>query len=337
MPCIRCETPSDGRGLWALVDCNNFYASCEQLFRPDLAERVLAWTGLPVSVGAAATKTLAKLANHAAKRGDGIYCLPPGPNPRADELLAAVPASGVWGVGRRLEPKLAARGIRSALDLKNADDAWIRRHFSVTLWRTVLELRGLPCVDENGAPAPRRTVMYSRSFGNRVRGEAPLAEAVAFFTARAAEKLRRSGLLASSLAVHIRTARHGQGLWRDVTRDVSLPAPCADSAVLIKHALTCLRALYAPGYAYAKAGVMLGELARRGALQGDLLQLERLEDEQARGRLMEAMDLLNRRYGRNAVHYAAEGPAEAAWHMRRKRCSPAFTTRWNELPVAHCR
>ena len=216
MPCTRCDPPPSGLGLWALVDCNNFYASCEQLFRPDLADRpvvvlsnndgcvvsrsaaaraagipmgepefrvrgllrargavvfssnyalygdlsrrvmrilegfsprveeysideaflrlagpakdataeaarlrrrVLDWTGLPVSVGAAATKTLAKLANHAAKRGDGVFCLPPGDSRQTDALLAALPATEVWGVGRRLGPKLAARGLRSALEL----------------------------------------------------------------------------------------------------------------------------------------------------------------------------------------------------------------------------
>lgn len=441
MPCTKCDVPGGGHGLWALVDCNNFYASCEQLFRPDLRDRpvvvlsnndgcvvsrsaaakaagipmgepefrvrgllrvqkaavfssnyalygdlsrrvmrileafsprveeysideaflrlagtvddaraearalrrrVLDWTGLPVSVGVASTKTLAKLANHAAKLTDGVYCLPTDRNggsaeARLDEFLAAVPAGEVWGVGRRMAPKLATRGIRSALDLKRADDAWIRRHGSVILWRTVLELRGLPCVDEGNAPVPRRSVLYSRSFGRRVADEASLREAVATFTTRAAEKLRRAGLLTSSLTVHIRTARHGQGPWRDVTRSVTLPAPCADSTVLLKHALACLSALYAPGYAYAKAGVLLSELARRDALQGDLLHLDDQKEEQGRTRLMDALDALNRRYGRDAVRYAAEGPVVAAWHMRRKRCSPAFTTRWDELPVARCR
>lgn len=304
-----------------------------------LGQRILRWTGLPVSIGLAATKTLAKLANHAAKRGDGVFCLPSAPQERnsaADAFLASFPAAEVWGVGRRVAPKLASRGIRSALDLKNADDLWIRRHFGVTLWRTALELRGLPCLDEATSPAPRHTVLYSRSFGCKVTNRETLRQAVVTFTSRAGEKLRRAGLLASMLAVHIRTARHNAGLYRSEAAEIRLPFPTADSAVLIKAALRGLDRLYKSGYAYARAGVMLSELERRDHLQGSLLGLDQTRREHERERLMQTLDAINLRYGRSAVRYAAEGPKRADWHMRRQFLSPAFTTRWDELAVARC-
>lgn len=434
MPCTNSERP-----LWALVDCNNFFASCERLFRPDLEgkpivvlsnndgcivsrsqeakalgipmgepefkararlcehkvqvfssnyalygdisqrvmdtlrslcpqveqysideafvrldgplrvqadevahalrQRVRQWTGMEVSVGVGTTRTLAKLANHLAKQADGLYRLP-GDEEALDALLSRIPVREVWGVGRHVLAKLYAAGITSALHLKKANDLWVRKVLTVTGWRTVLELRGMPCLGEDTAPPPRRTLVSSRSFGKKVFAREGLAQAVAAFTARAAERLRRKGLVAGGIAVHIRTVRRGPGPLYDQTAQTVLPGGTADSLVLIHAAHRALDSIFREGYAYAKAGVMLYHLEAADNRQGSLLALrtERTErDEARRESLMRALDGIRQRYGAQGVHFGAEGPEKADWHMRRQHCSPRVTTVWKELALARCR
>jgi DNA polymerase V len=168
----------------------------------EIRARVLRWTGITVSVGIASTRTLAKLANHIAKKGGGIFWLN-GTDEKHDALFKRIPVSEVWGIGRRRLPLLERFAIRTVFDLKHADDQWVRSRLTVTGWRTVLELRGIPSIDEDGRPTPRRTLVSSRSFGERIYELEQLRQAVATFSARAGERLRREGLTAGGIAVHI--------------------------------------------------------------------------------------------------------------------------------------
>ena len=440
------STSSDSPAtLWALVDCNNFYASCEKLFRPDLADRpvvvlsnndgcivarsaeakalgipmgapefklrarlqelgvvvfssnyalygdisarvtavleqccplvepysideafmrldapqranlpefcrdvrqrVQRWTGITVSVGVGTTRTLAKVATHVAKKHpayEGVFSLVR-PAEAVDRVLARTPVEDVWGVGRRQARRLWAEGIRTALHMKNVDDILLRRMLTITGWRTALELRGIPCLGNDTAPVARKTLMSTRSFARRIHDKAMLAQALSTFAVRAATRLRREGLVASGLSVHIRTARPGQGAANerlyDQTTQCSLPVPTADSQQFINAALDGLERIFVPGFAYAKAGVMLYGLERADTMQGSLLALAAGSDadgDKRRQRLMRSLDDINGRFGRDTVIFGAQGMGHAPWHMRQEHRSPRMTTCWDEIPLAHC-
>jgi DNA polymerase V len=293
----------------------------------EIARRVKRWTGVPVRVGIARTKTLAKAASEAAKQAPDGTCVLAG-DPRA--VLAGLPVEEVWGVGRRTAPRLRRLGLTTALDLRERGLTEARSLFNVTGLRTVYELRGVSCNPLERAPPPRRSITHSRSFGRRVTTEAALREALAAFAARAAEKARKLGLAAGALQVFVTTARHAPGPAFADACTVRLPAATNATPALIAAAARALDRIWREGPAYAKAGVLLLDLAR--APQTDLFDGTGLQADVHR-----ALDAVNRRFGPGTLAFASTGlrpraGAPPAWHGRRDRRSPLFTTRWAELP-----
>jgi DNA polymerase V len=311
-----------------------------------IRERIDRWVGIPCGVGIASTMTLAKLANHIAKtaeRKPGSYpadlaqvCnLAALPAQDLDDVLQATPVDDVWGVGRKIGAQLQAGGVHTVLDLVRMDPATVRRRWSVVLERTVRELQGMPCIDLTDAPEPKKEIACTRSFGSVVTDLPPLIEAVSEFASRAAEKLRKQGSLASQLLVFCHTSpfRDGPRFSKGVT--VPLRRPTADTGELVQAATAGMRRMYEPGYRMAKAGVMLLDLVPGSLVQGEL----DLEDEEIRDRrkLMETIDALNSRYGKGTVHSAATGGSNRSakgWKMRQERCTPQYTTRWEDVPIA---
>ena len=308
--------------------------------------RILRWTGLPCGVGIAPTKTLAKLANHvskAAERRPGSYpaelaqvCnLAALSAQDLDDVMHATPVGEVWGVGRRIGAQLAEAGIRNVLDLAHMDPATVRQRWSVVLERTVRELKGIPCIDLNDAPAPKREIACTRSFGHAVTELAPLVEAVSEFASRAAEKLRKQGSLASQLLVFAHTSPFRPGARFNKSVLAPLRSPTADTGKLVHAAVLGMRRMYEPGYQMARAGVMLLDLVPDSVqLQGEL-ELEE-EDQRDRTSLMTAIDALNTRYGKGTVHTASTGGTHKSkdWGLRQERLTPQYTTRWEDIPVA---
>lgn len=303
----------------------------------EIRERVSRWVGITVSVGIAKTRTLAKLANHIAKKTSyGLFFFN-GTQEQHDEVFRRIPVHEVWGIGNRVAKKLERRNIRTVFDLKEHDDAWIRKELTVAGWRTVLELRGVPCIGEEFQPETiRHTLVSSRSFGVRVTKLEDLKEAVSTFTARAAARLRREGLVAGGILVHIRTARQHVPPVDDTIQE-RFSFPTDDTSVFIRHAGECLEKLYREGIPYAKAGIMLYDLTPRVRLQGNLLSMNRENEDSRRHVLMGAIDSINKKMGRQTIRFAAEGPEKASWHMQRKYKSPQFTTQWDEIAVAFCK
>ena len=300
-----------------------------------MRQQVKQWVGLPVCVGIGSTKTLAKLANHCAKKSlagqDGVCDLNRLTPTQQDELLARLDVNEVWGVGRRLTENLAKRGITTVHELRDADARTIRDSFSVTLERTVQELRGVSCLElEELAPA-KKQIISSRAFGAYVHTLNGLEEAVSLYMARAAEKLRRQHSVAGAVQVFIRTNpfkdEHPQ-YQAGVT--VPLVSPTSDTRRLTHAALLGLKHLYKPGYAYQKAGVMLMELREAGHEQVMLFD-EAVPD---RPKLMDVIDQANSQWGRGTLRLASEG-VEKAWHMKRGNLSPSYTTNWQDLPKVH--
>jgi len=299
-----------------------------------MRDKIFRWTGLPVCVGFAPSKTLAKLANHWAKTQPGFagscdYNALPAAQRQA--LLQATPVNQVWGVGRRLTEKLEALGIRSAADLQAADPAWLGGQFSVVLARTVEELRGVSCLDLEDVAPPRQQIMTSRSFGLPVTELADLRQAVTAYTTRAAEKLRADGQLAGEIQVFIRTSPFKPDAPSySGALQMHLPEPTDDTLRLVKAAGILLQRLYRPGFQYQKAGILLSELQPATLRQGQLFDPA---DSRRRDTLMTVMDQLNRKMGQDTLFLAGAG-IDRSWRMRQGNRSPRYTTHWAEIPVA---
>ena len=312
----------------AFLGLGGFGARLESHART-LRTAVLQWTGIPVSVGIAPTKTLAKLANHAAKKDrkhGGVVLLLD--EAAQDDALSKIELTDLWGVADRLAARLKTIGINTPLDLKRGDSRLIRERLGVVTMRLALELRGVRCLDLERDIPDRKSIMASRSFGRPVTALAELREAVASYTARAAEKLRRQNLATASLMVFIETNRFkAEDAQHYAARPVRLPVATSDSARLIGAALAGLAAIWRDGYRYKKAGVVLLDLHPAASVQEGLFDKK---DDARRVMLMRSVDRLNIRFGRDTVSFAAAG-RRRPWQLRREFVSPCYTTAWDGL------
>lgn len=287
--------------------------------------------GLPVSVGIGPTKTLAKLANHYAKKNKnqtrGVLDLCS--TEAQDEFLPQLDIEKVWGIGRRWAAKLRAHGIETVQDLKTANLAWIRKNFNVILLRTVYELNGEPCFAFELEAPPKKEIVCSRSFGALQTDWLAIRSSVAHHVANASAKLRKQKSLCAGIYVFIRTnpfrkqdAQYGKGAYQPLSQ------PSSDTSVLMQHAMRALKQIYKEGYQYKKAGVMLYDLSPQNMQQLSLLETN-LKSSPA---LMETLDLINLRYGKQALHYGLEKSANG-WQMLRGALTPAYTTKWSDIPI----
>ena len=316
----------------SFLDLTGFQSRDLIQYGQKMRKRILQWTGLPVCVGIGSTKTLAKLANHCAKKRPafkGVCNFNAMSQDELDSLLSEIHVGEIWGVGGKLAPKLEALGFKSVFDLKHANQKIMRREFSVVMEKTIRELNGDVCIELEDAPPAKKQILSSRSFGQPVRDYSSLAESITLYISRAAEKLRRQQSLASSVYVYIRTSPfkpddpfYSNGMT------VSLPSPVSDSRQLANVALWALKQLYRPNYNYAKAGVMLSELVPVGHAQMDMFT--KTETSVKSTELMKAMDSINRKMGKDSIKLASEG-FRKPWKMRQENKSPPYTTDWQHI------
>jgi DNA polymerase V len=300
-----------------------------------IRKTVKQWTGLPVSVGIAETKTLAKLANRVAKRTsdqDGVFDLLACRD--RETLLSQVAVEEVWGIGPNYARLLTQHGITTALQLREADEHWIRRHMGVVGLRVVAELQGRSCLDLDVCPAPKQGITCSRTFGRAVSTLAEMEEAVSSYVSRAAEKLRGEGLAATVLIVFIMTNAFSEEPQYRNSMTCELPVGTDTTSELIRAALKGLRRIYRDGYRYKKAGVMCTALVPAGQVQPNLFDLFDQQNRPRSKRLMTALDAINDRWGAGTLQYASSGLTKA-WKTQCHRRSPAYTTNWDELPVVN--
>ena len=303
-----------------------------------IRQRIQQWLGLTVCVGIGPTKTLAKLANHCAKKGlagsDGVCDFIDMPASELGGFMATIDVGEIWGIGPRLAPRLREIGIVTVRDLARADGEGLRRRFSVVMARTVQELRGVSCLDlEELAPA-KQQIMASRSFGQHVHDIEELREAVASHIGRAAEKLRAQGSVAGAVTVFIRTNPFKpQEPQYQPSVTVPLPVATADTRTLMATALRVLERIYRPGFVYHKAGVMISHLRPSFASQETLFAVPGHPAHQSEC-VMGVLDAINRKWGRGTLRVSVEGAGDGSgWRMRRGNLSPTYTTRWSEVPV----
>ncbi|HHG8623516.1 TPA: Y-family DNA polymerase [Raoultella ornithinolytica] len=325
----RCEIYSIDEAFCDLTGVRN----CRDLtdFGREIRETVLQRTHLTVGVGIAQTKTLAKLANHAAKKWQrqtgGVVDLSNIEKQR--KLMAALPVEEVWGVGRRISKKLEAMGIKTVLQLADTDIRFIRKHFNVVLERTVRELRGDPCLGlEEFAPV-KQEIVCSRSFGGRITEYYEMRQAICSYASRAAEKLRGEHQYCRFISAFVKTSPFALNEpYYGNSASVKLLTPTQDSRDIIGAATRCLDAIWKDGHRYQKAGVMLGDFYSQG-----VAQLNLFDDNAPRKnseKLMEVLDHLNAKSGKGALYFAGQG-IQTAWQMKREMLSPRYTTRYSDL------
>ncbi|ROL61006.1 Y-family DNA polymerase [Bacteroidetes/Chlorobi group bacterium ChocPot_Mid] len=289
------------------------------------------WTGMPVTVGIAETKTLAKIANRLGKKSQkagGVLNLY---NSRfRNTALKRTDVEDIWGVGRQYGKLLRKHGINSAYELSLANDSWIKKRMTVMGMRTVYELRGTPCIKLEYSPPPKKAIVSSRSFGKLTNSYEDVSQAVANYVTRAAVKLRKQRSAARILSVFLRTnpfknemPQYHNGVM------VELPVPTDSTAELLEYATKGLVQIFKPEYKYHKAGVML-----TGIIPYDRSQYAMFDSEN-RNRMKEVtevMDSINERFGKETMFYASLG-IKREWGMRREMKSPNYTTNWKELPI----
>ncbi len=305
-----------------------------------IRQRVRRWVGIPTCVGIGTTKTLAKLANHVAKKRpeyEGVCDFTRMDTLELASLLGGFAATDVWGVGRRWGARLAELGIKTARDLLLADAKAIRQQFGVVMERTVSELRGIGCQPLEAVAPDKKQILSSRSFGRLTMDVEALAESVTMHVSTAAEKLRRQNSACTTMQVFLKTNPFKPELpQHNPVATVKLGVPTDDSLRMVSAAVRAVRGIYKPGYQYQKSGVILVDLQPKVVHQLDLFaDMPTLVSAgtTARERLMLTLDKVNRKEGRGTMRFASEG-MDHRWRMRREKVSPAYTTKWEELPVA---
>ncbi|MCP1318104.1 Y-family DNA polymerase [Halomonas sp. 707B3] len=299
-----------------------------------LRQTVRQWTGIPVSVGFAPTRVLAKVANHAAKKNDAFrgVCLLEADSPVTIALLKQLPVTELWGIARRTGERLQVMGIETAWQLREADPKHIRRRFSVVQERIVWELRGQPAIHLDDMSEPKQQIMVSRSFGRLTSSPHDLREALRQHACRAGEKLRKQASVTSAVMVFVRTNPFREDLPQYRNRVViTLDRPTDDSRELVAASTQGLRKLWRKGYSYHKAGLMLLDLSPKANRQLSLAETPQTEaDAQRSERLMATVDKLNRELGRGTIQLGLSRQGNA-WTLRSERRTPRYTTQWKEL------
>jgi DNA polymerase V len=299
----------------------NLHEYCEII-----REKVLQWTGIPVSIGIGPTKVLAKIANHVAKKQtDGVFdiqCLQ-----KQDEILKSLDVDKVWGIARSWSERLNSMSIYKASELRDASPPIIRKHLSVVGERILRELKGQSCIDLE-AIQPKKNIMSSKSFGKPLTKKEPIEEALSNYAARACEKLRKQNSRAQAVHVFIQTNgfRETDRQYNNVITH-TLTTPTSDTRIIIEAAKFCLSRIYKHGYRYKKTGIMLLDLI---PISLEQKQLFVDFDHRPGDHLMKVVDHINKDHGPDTLFFGAQGVTRA-WKMRCGSRSPRYTTQWDEL------
>ena len=316
----------------AFLDLRTFRKNIDLVnFAYDCKKRIKDWIGVPVSIGIAPTKTLAKLANKVAKddpRFDGVVILS---EPRViRHFLKSMPIEKIWGIGRKLTAKLENIDIKTAYDLSQVDSRLIGDNFNVVLERTVRELKGQSCITLHDFMEPKKQIMVSRSFGKSIRSKSILSEAISFHASRAAEKLRYEKQKCRLITAFIRSNRFNTRVRQIyAAKSFELVHPTDDTRIIIKNANRILDQIFADGYQYAKAGVLLSDFTNRYGYQMSLFDKKR--DEKMASKLMQTVDYINLMEIAK-IGFGNQGYRNT-WRMKREIKSKRYTTQIGEIPI----
>ncbi len=297
----------------------------------ELVKKVKKWTGVPVSIGIAPTKTLGKVANHFAKRYPGYrgVCMI-NDDAKRDKALSLTPIDDVWGIGWRAAPKLEAAGVRTAADFVARPESWVRGRMGITGVRTWKELQGFSCIEEPELER-RQSICTSRSFAELITDKDELLLRVSDFAGICAAKLRKEHSVAGEVGLFIQTNRFRADLpqyapWASVKMD----PPVSSTPEIVSAASRLLDSLWQDGYGYKKAGVVVSDTHPDDEVQGSLFD-DRLQDRERENKLSAIMDRVNAAAGRNMLRVATQRPGHYSDGIRREHCSGLYSTSWDEL------
>ena len=310
----------------AFIELTNMNVDYESYAR-HMRKVILQYTGIPVSIGIASTKTLTKVANHIAKDDEsleGVCSLIQHEN--LDQVLEDTNVADVWGVGRQLSKKLIANGIFNAKLLKNCEDAWVRKMMSVNGLKTVSELREISCLDLEETSATRKSCCTTRSFGKPLINLEDIEQAVTTFARRATERIRGENLIASTVSVFLRTNPFDRNRYYSNSSTTTLSYPTYDTVQIVKIALQLTKIIFRENYKYKKAGVLLSGLYEKGTETKDLFSETRYRSP----KLMSAVDQINERYGSDTIQIATECQI-GKWKQKRKNCTQSYTTQLDNV------
>ena len=310
----------------AFIELTNMNVDYEPYIR-QMRKVILQYTGIPVSIGIASTKTLTKVANHIAKDDEsleGVCSLIQHKN--LDQVLEDTNVADVWGVGRQLSKKLIANGIFNAKLLKNCEDAWVRKMMSINGLKTVSELREISCLNLEETSATRKSCCTTRSFGKPLINLEDIEQAVTTFARRATERIRGENLTASTVSVFLRTNPFDRNCYYSNSSTTTLSYPTYDTVQIVKTALQLTKTIFRENYKYKKAGVLLSGFYEKGTETKDLFSEARYRSP----KLMSAVDQINERYGSDTIQIATECQM-GKWKQKRKNCTQSYTTQLDNV------
>lgn len=312
----------------AFLDLSTMPASLHDNFCVNLQKRILQYTGIPTSIGIGSTKTLAKMANHICKKELKIAVFNIS---RQQDWLKRISVGEVWGIGRQWQKRLIQQGIYTAYDLASMNAHLLRKQYNIILMRTAMELQGISCLSLEAAES-RHSILSSRSFGTMQTEFDHLAQAISSHCANACEKLRRQRSLVQSIFIFVKTNHFRADLVQyHQAITIKLETPTDDLRLITHYGKEGLRQIYKPGFQYKKVGICLEELISKEHLQLDIFHLPKPQLEKTE-QIMTVLEAIHRKYGRHSIKLAAEGYSKA-WAMKSELKSPAYTTRWQELPI----
>ena len=302
----------------------------------NICKTVKKWTGIPVSIGIASTKTLAKVASHIAKKmpgANGVFTISNDTSSR--EILSQIPISDIWGIGSRWTKMLNKQGIKTALDFHDVPEQWVRKSMGVTGARTHLELHGQACFNIEDQPPDKKTIRVSRSFAKPIITRQKLRENIASFANRASEKMRQNGLVASIVYVFALTSRFNPQDYYKGIASYAPPSPTNHAIEITRAAVTAFEDIWRPGLKFKKAGVIMLGLTRAENIQNNLFSSSSAKIDARKQRLMVAFDKINTQIGNNKIHLGAIGlnrRTKYSIYTTQNYRSPRYTTCWEELP-----
>lgn len=298
----------------------------------EIREMVMRCTGIPVSIGIASTKTLAKLANHYAKKtrtDEGVFCADD--EWKVKDILAFTDVKDVWGIGEQYHKLLKKNGFCSAADFIKAPEQWVRKEMAVVGLRTQQELKGIACIQWEDEVKAKKNICTSRGFGKLIISKREVQQAIASFTSSCAQKLRKQNSCAKRIHVFVQTNIHrnqDEQYFHSITLDLAVPTN--DTRELLKYAMKALDIIYLPGYKYNKTGVMVLDL-----IDAHERQLDLFEDDGKRKKAeasMRAADGINVVYGKDVVRMARQ-EFNTKWKLRQEHLSKCYTTRFSDLMI----
>ncbi len=313
----------------AFLSFTNFAFTDLLSYGKNIKETVQSWTGIPVSVGIGSTKTLAKLANKVAKKhpeNNGVFIT--GNNKANDSVLENFDVADIWGIGQQYAKLLNNYGIKNAKQFRDSNDKWVQKKMTITGARTLMELRGISCINLEEVSQPKKTIISSKSFGQSIETLDGLKEAVATYVSTAAYKLRSQHSLTRGLSVFIMTNRFKDEPQYYNSIFIKIAMPTCYTPKLIEYAHKGLERIYRSGFKYKKAGIILSDIINEDHLQFDLFINPERNVKQ--NDLMKVIDNVQGRFGKQSIFIGAEG-INQEWSMRRGKLSQRFTTQWNEI------